>query len=242
MKRKGSSGHGRKKFVLAGVAIASIVLLGVVLGYQNNSISGSPNTADTPNDFGTVESRLALSSLLSAGSHLRGDPTSPVTIIEFGDFQCPNCARFARNTEPQLEKEYFDTGRANMVFKHVPIRGPDSVTASIAAQCAGDQGKFWEFHDLLYDNQQAENSGWASAGNMKEFASELGLDRNEFDSCLDNKKYESLVQNDFTFARGIGVSGTPSFVIVKSDGSEPEGIIGAQPFSSFKAVLDRKIG
>ncbi len=224
------------------MAIASIVLLGVVLGYQNNSISGSPNTADTPNDFGTVESRLALSSLLSAGSHLRGDPTSPVTIIEFGDFQCPNCARFARNTEPQLEKEYFDTGRANMVFKHVPIRGPDSVTASIAAQCAGDQGKFWEFHDLLYDNQQAENSGWASAGNMKEFASELGLDRNEFDSCLDNKKYESLVQNDFTFARGIGVSGTPSFVIVKSDGSEPEGIIGAQPFSSFKAVLDRKIG
>lgn len=89
--------------------------------------------------------------------------------------------------------------------------------------------------------QQAENSGWANADNMKEFASEIGLDRTEFDSCLDNRKQESFVENDFTFAREIGVSGTPSFVIVNSDGSEPEGILGAQPFTSFKAVLDRKL-
>ncbi|MGI0012468.1 MAG: DsbA family protein, partial [Nitrososphaera sp.] len=112
---------------------------------------------------------------------------------------------------------------------------------SMAAQCAGDQGKFWEFHDILYERQQAENSGWASAENMKEFASELDLERTEFDFCLDGKKYESFVENDFAFAREIGVSGTPSFVIVRSDGSDPEGIIGAQPYSSFKAVLDEKL-
>lgn len=248
MKRRGSSGQSRKKFIPVGAGIAAIVLLGIVLGYQKSSTDsneagqtgGGSNIADTQ-DNSASGGKLALSNLISAGSPLRGDPSAPVTIVEFGDFQCPNCARFARNTEPQLEKEYFDTGRANMVFKHVPIRGPDSVTASIAAQCAGDQGKFWEFHDLLYENQQAENSGWADAGNMKEFASELRLDRTEFDSCLDNKNYKTFVENDFAFAREIGVSGTPSFVIVKSDGSEPEGILGAQPFSSFKAVLEKQL-
>jgi protein-disulfide isomerase len=248
LKRSGSSGRSRKKFIPVGAAIAAIALLGVVLAYQNSSTGSNEvgkagngsNIADTQ-DNSVSGSKLALSSLTSAGSPLRGDPTAPVTIVEFGDFQCPNCARFARNTEPQLEKEYFDTGRANMVFKHVPIRGPDSITASIAAQCAGDQGKFWEFYDLLYENQQAENSGWASAASMKEFASEIGLDRTEFDSCLDNKNYETFVENDFAFAREIGVSGTPSFVIVKSDGSEPEVILGAQPFSSFKAVLEKKL-
>lgn len=239
MKRKGATSQSRKKFILVGVAIAAVALLGAAFGYQNST--SDSNTADSQDKSAASVSKLALSSLISAGSPLQGDPTAAVTIVEFGDFQCPNCARFATNTEPQLEKEYFDTGRANMVFKHVPIRGPDSLTASMAAQCANDQGKFWEFHDLLYESQQAENSGWAKAENMKEFASEIGLDRTEFESCLDSKKYESFVENDFAFAREIGVSGTPSFVIVNSDGSEPEGIIGAQPFTSFKAVLDKKL-
>jgi protein-disulfide isomerase len=239
LKRKGATSQSRKKFILVGVAIAAVALLGAAFGYQNST--SDSNTADSQDKSAASVSKLALSSLISAGSPLQGDPTAAVTIVEFGDFQCPNCARFATNTEPQLEKEYFDTGRANMVFKHVPIRGPDSLTASMAAQCANDQGKFWEFHDLLYESQQAENSGWAKAENMKEFASEIGLDRTEFESCLDSKKYESFVENDFAFAREIGVSGTPSFVIVNSDGSEPEGIIGAQPFTSFKAVLDKKL-
>jgi len=238
---EGKGSRGRRKPILVGVGIAAIALLGVALAYQNIIAGRNTKIAGTQDNTAGSVSELTLSSLISAGSPLRGDPTAPVTIVEFGDFQCPNCARFARNTEPQLEKEYFDTGRANLVFKHVPIRGPDSLTASMAAQCAGDQGKFWEFHDVLYESQQAENSGWANAENMKAFASGLGLDRIAFDSCLDNKKYKSLVENDFAFAREVGVSGTPSFVIVRNDGSEPEGIIGAQPFTSFKAVLDRKL-
>jgi protein-disulfide isomerase len=167
---------------------------------------------------------------------------APVTIVEFSDFQCPNCGRFARNTAPQIVEEYIETGKVNMVYKHFPIRGPDSIAASLASQCANEQGKFWEFHDLLFNNQEAEGSGWASPANMKEFASELGLDRERFDSCLDSERYSSFVENDFAFAREISATGTPTFMVVKSDGSEPEGILGAQPFSSFKAVLDKKIG
>lgn len=220
--------------LILGIAVVAIVV-GVIVSY------GGGNGAAAPQSESNRDPRFAFSSLASSGSPVRGDPSAPITIVEFADFQCPNCGRFARDTAPQIVKEYIATGKANMVYKHFPIRGPDSVTASIAAQCAGDQGKFWEFHDVLFNNQKGENSGWASADNMKKFASELNLDRDAFDPCLDSEKYKSFVDDDFAFARNVGVSATPTFVIVKSDGSEPEGILGAQPYSSFKAVLDKKI-
>ena len=212
------------------------VIIGVIV------ISSGSNGAATQQPGSNVDSRLSFSSLTNGGSPFRGDRSAPITIVEFADFQCPNCGRFARNTAPQIVEEYIATGKVNMVYKHFPIRGPDSVAASMAAQCAGDQGKFWEFHDFLFNNQEAENSGWARAENMKTFASELGLDRDVFDQCLDSEKYKSHVETDFAFARNIGATGTPTFVIVKSDGSEPERILGAQPVSSFKTVLDKKIG
>lgn len=214
--------------------------MGVIIGVIATS-SGSNGSA-TQQPERNVDSKLSFSNLTNGGSPVRGDSSAPITIVEFADFQCPNCGRFARDTAPQIVKEYIATGKANMVYKHFPIRGPDSVAASMAAQCAGDQGKFWEFHDLLFNNQEAENSGWASAENMKTFASKLDLDREAFDICLDSEKYKSFVETDFAFAQSVGATGTPTFVLVKSDGSEPEGIFGAQPFSSFKAVLDRKLG
>jgi protein-disulfide isomerase len=224
--------------VAAGIAIVIAIIAGIMASNSNVDTG----TAQQGNESNAEVSKLSFSSLTSGGSAVRGDPSAPVTIVEFSDFQCPNCGRFARNTAPQIVEEYIETGKANMVYKHFPIRGPDSIAASLASQCANEQGKFWEFHDLLFNSQEAEGSGWASPANMKEFASELGLDREKFDSCLDSERYSSFVENDFAFAREIGATGTPTFVVVKSDGSEPEGILGAQPFSSFKAVLDKKIG
>jgi protein-disulfide isomerase len=236
-KHRASDNSGRKKLILIsiGVAVLAAVIIGVVAASSNSGIVNE-------NEVIAVDNRLSFASLTHGGSPVRGEPSALVTIVEFSDFQCPNCGRFARNTAPQIVQEYIETGKVNMVYKHFPIRGPHSITASLASQCAGDQDKFWEFHDMLFNNQEAEGSGWASAENMKKFASELGLDREVFDSCLDSEKYRSLVEDDFTFAREIGATGTPTFVIVKSDGSKPEGILGAQPFSSFKAVLDKKIG
>ncbi|HXV47097.1 MAG TPA: thioredoxin domain-containing protein [Nitrososphaera sp.] len=202
---------------------------------MSNSVSSNVNTetAQQTNENSPEVNKLSFSSLTIGGSPVRGDPSAPVTIVEFSNFQFPNCGRFARNTAPQIVEEYIETGKANMVCKHFPIRGPDSMAASLASQCTNEQGKFWEFHDLLFNSQEAEGSGWTSPANMKEFASELGLD---------SERYSSFVENDFAFAREIGATGTPTFVGVKSDGSEPEGILGAPPFSSFKAVLDKKIG
>jgi protein-disulfide isomerase len=228
----------KRTVAIATVVGAALIAIAIVAGI---TISNSAGGDDTSQEQQAVDSRLSFSSLASTGSPVRGDESAPITIVEFSDFQCPNCGRFARNTAPQIVEEYIATGQVNMVYKHFPIRGPDSMAASLASQCAGDQGKFWEFHDMLFNNQEGEGSGWASAENMKGFASELGLDREKFDLCLDSEKYRSLVEGDLAFGQEIGVTGTPSFVIVYSDGSEPEGVLGAQPFSSFKAVLDTKI-
>jgi protein-disulfide isomerase len=184
---------------------------------------------------------LSVASLMKQGSPIIGNPTAPVTLIEFGDFQCEFCARFAKVTEPTINSTYIQTGKANMVFKHFVTHGEDSITAAIASQCANEQGQFWNFYKMIYKNQGPENSGWANTENMKKFASQIpGLDKQKFDSCIDSQKYKSLVDNDMTLGVSLGMQGTPSFIIVKSDGSKPETLLGAQPFPSFQSIIDKK--
>lgn len=187
--------------------------------------------------------KLSFQTLMQQGSSLLGKLSAPVTIVEFGDFQCPFCDRFAKETMPQINQTYIQTGKVNMLFEHFTIYGPDSITAAIASQCASDQGKFWNLYNILYNNQGSVNSGWASKDNLKKFASKIpGLDTQKFNSCLDSGKYVSLVQNDLAFATSLGLQGTPAFIIEKSDGSNPELLPGAYPFPSFKAIIDKKVG
>ena len=129
-----------------------------------------------------------------------------------------------------------------LVFKHLPNRGLDSMGAALAAQCTNDQGKFWHFHNLLYSNQKQIDSGWVSKDNLKKFALLIpGLDIKKFNSCFDSDKYKVFVENDIKLALSFGFRETPSFVIVNSDGSNPEFLQGALPFPSFKAVIDKKL-
>jgi protein-disulfide isomerase len=180
--------------------------------------------------------------LIQSGSPLQGNPAAPITIVEFGDFQCKFCDRFAKETEPKINMTYVQTGKANMIFKNFVTHGPDSITAAMAAQCANDQGKFWNFYQVLYKNQGEENSGWANANNLKKFASQIpGLNAQKFNSCLDSNKYKSFVDNDTAFAISSGFQGTPTFVIEKKDGSSRETLLGAYPFPSFQAVIDKKL-
>jgi len=144
-------------------------------------------------------------------------------------------------TEPTINSTYIQTGKANMVFKHFVTHGEDSITAAIASQCANEQGQFWNFYKTVYENQGPENSGWANIENMKRFASQIpGLDEQKFDSCIDSQKYKSLVDNDMILGVSLGMQGTPSFIIVKSDGSKPKTLLGAQPFPSFQSIIDKK--
>jgi protein-disulfide isomerase len=185
---------------------------------------------------------LSLLNLINQGSPYLGSKLAPVIVIDFSDLQCHLCARYVKNTEPKINETYIQTGKVALVFKHLPNRGFDSMPAALAAQCTNDQGKFWQFHNMLYENQGPIDSGWANKDNLKKFASQIpGLDMQKFNSCFDGQKYKSLIGNDISLAHSLGFKETPSFIIVKSDGSNPQKIEGPQPFPAFRAVIDKEV-
>jgi protein-disulfide isomerase len=186
--------------------------------------------------------KLSLLSLTSQGSPYQGSISAPVTVIDFSDLQCHLCARYVKNTEPMINKTYIQTGKATLVFKHLPNRGFDSMPAALAAQCTQDQGRFWQFHNLLYEKQGPIDSGWVNRNNLKKLASQIsGLDMHKFDSCFDSQKYKSFIENDLALAHSFGFTETPSFIIVRNDGSIPQKIEGPQPFPAFKAIIDKEL-
>jgi protein-disulfide isomerase len=186
--------------------------------------------------------QLSLSSLINYGSPILGSLSAPITLIDFSDFECHLCARYVKNTQPYINQTYIQTGKVNLVFKHLPALRTDSMGGSIAAQCTNDQGKFWQFHQLLYTNDSPIYFGWLNSDNLKKLSSKIaGLDLAKFNSCVGREKYKSFVEEDVALASSLGLQSTPSFIVVYSDGSEPEKIVGAQPFASFKAVIDNKL-
>ncbi len=159
---------------------------------------------------------------------VKGDPKAPVTIIEFSDFQCPYCARFFEETLPQIDEQYIKTGKVKLVYRDFPLSfHPNAHPAAQAAECADEQGKFWQYHDKIFANQAS-----LSAANLKQWAKDLALDTTKFNSCLDSGKYKSEVDKDLSEGSAAGVSGTPAFFI---DG---ELIVGAQPFSVFQQAIE----
>lgn len=183
---------------------------------------------------------LTLSSLLNQGSPYYGNLSAPIVIVDFSDFQCHLCKRHVDNTEQQINSSYIQTGKVVYVFKHLPNRGFDSKPAALAAQCVNDQGKFWDFHKILYKNQGPIDSGWANMQNLKKLASQiLGLEMSQFNHCLDSKKHEVLVNSDIKLANSLGFTETPSFLVMTDGGLNMQKIGGPKPFPIFKAVIDK---
>jgi protein-disulfide isomerase len=222
--------------VLFFISMASLILLVYVMYISYGYVD---TYGQKPNEQIKTQ---PLDELIKNGSPILGNVSAPITIIDFSDFQCYLCNRFVKNTEPLINQTYIQTGKVALVFGHLPNRGLDSMDAALAAQCTNDQGKFWEFHNLLYSNQKPIDSGWVSKENLKNFASRIpGLDIKQFDSCFDSEKYKSFVQKDIDLALSFGFRETPSFIVENSNGSNPEMLSGALPFESFKAVIDKKI-
>ena len=209
------------------------------------SLSGLPYLFFVSNSAAAASSTIkySLSELIQMGSPYVGNTSAPITIIDFSDFQCHLCARYVKNTEPLINETYIQTGQVTLVFKHLPNRGFDSMGAHLAAQCTNDQGKFWQFHKLLYENQKGIDSGWVNEDNLRRFVSQIpGLNIEQFNSCFDTQKYKGFIDKDIKLANAQGFFDTPSFIIVNSvDGSDPEIIRGAQPFPAFQSVIDRKL-
>jgi len=174
--------------------------------------------------------------LMQNGSPLLGDANAKITIIEFGDYQCTYCHLFHENTKDALFQQYVSTGKVNFIFRDFPLNGPDSVLAAEAAYCAGDQDKYWQYHDELYKNWAGEKTGWVNRTSLDQFANTVGIETTQFDKCLDDNKYEQKVLDNQKFGERIGINATPTFLIF--DNKQIKKIEGAQPFSFFKQVLD----
>lgn len=165
---------------------------------------------------------------------VKGNPNAPVTIVEFSDFQCSFCARFFMQTLPQIRSEYIDTGKVKLIYRDFPLNSlhPQATPAALAAECAKEQDKFWEMHDLIFQNQ-----GSLSDASYKQWASDLGLDTTQFNDCLDSGKYAEEVSKDLQDGVSAGVGGTPSFFVCRAE-DDCEFIRGAQQFNVFKQVID----
>ncbi len=215
-----------KKGVLIGA-----ISIAIIAGVMASLFASSSETVnlDMGRTHGTISTAM--------GSPILGDPSATITIVEFGDYQCHQCFNWFHNTKPAIDREYIETGKANLVFVDLAFLGSDSPKAAQASYCAEDQEMYWDYHDLLYDSQEPKiDGGWADSERLKAFAFSLGLDMELFESCLDSGKYSKRVQYNIQQAREHGVRGTPGFFIVGPDGQQQLG--GAQPFSVFKQILD----
>jgi protein-disulfide isomerase len=167
---------------------------------------------------------------------IQGNKDAKVTIIEFADFRCPFCEQFFTQTEPQIIKDYVDTGKVKFAFRNFAFLGPASTIAANASECANDQGKFWDFYNYLYKNQPAEtDTTMYNTDTLTQAAVSLGMNDGTFRSCMDNKTDDAKAAKDMTDGQTAGVNGTPTFFI------NGVSVVGAQPYAAIKAVIDQEL-
>ena len=170
-----------------------------------------------------------------------GDQNAPIKIEEYSDFQCPYCSRFTADTEPKLMETYVADGTVYFVYHSFgEFIGSESSAAAEASYCAGDQGKFWEMHDIIFANQSGENAGAFTDRRLTAFAEKLELEMNAFNSCFNGNNYKDLITKDGKDGLTAGIKATPSFIISYTVNGEVKTklIEGAQVFDTFKQEID----
>ena len=172
------------------------------------------------------------------GSPILGSESAPITIVEFGDYQCEACYAWFHNTRDTLIDNYIETGKAKLIFVDLPFLGRDSPTSAQASYCAEDQGQYWEYHTMLYTFQDGHpDSGWADRDRLNSFAFSLDMNIDEFNECMDSSKYKKRVKANYDEAVKNNVQSTPTFIIISEDGKK-EQFSGAQPYSVFALTIE----
>ena len=184
----------------------------------------------------TSSNELTIEKLSENGSPIMGDPNAPITILEWGDYQCTFCYKFHQNTLNVITEDFIETGKVKVIFKDFPLNGPDSKLAAEASYCAHDQDKYWEYHDQLYENWAGERTGWITRESLSEFAESINLDIVEFNKCLDENKYENKINSIYEFGNEIGIDATPSFLVFNDE--KIIKIRGNQPLEVFLKTFD----
>lgn len=231
---------GKRWPLLGGLALVLVLAAGAAyFALGGASPSGSDGSAPEPGAAAgeqSAEESAAGSGEDASGGQLGpptlGDEEAPVTMVEYSDFQCPYCGQFAREVEPELVDEYVEDGTLKIEWRDFPYLGQESVNAALAARAAQEQGRFWEFHEVLYDNQDSQNSGAFSDDNLMRLAEEAGVDPAKLQESLTSSEYQEEVGTDFEEGQQRGITGTPTFII------NGETIVGAQPKEEFERTIE----
>jgi len=219
-------------------AIISVICIAIIFfGIEGISEPSEPLIEKQLIEESKKPVQVTTGTFFDNGSPILGDPNAPLTLIEFGDYQCHFCNVYYQNTEHKIYENYVVTGKVNIIFKDYTIIGPDSTTAALGAHCAGEQGKFWEYHNTLYNNWNGENNGWAGQENIFRFAEKLDLNMDEFIECNIDKRYEQKISKSSNDARTLGITGTPAFYVISTNSQQVEFISGAQPYDTFEKVF-----
>lgn len=212
--------------------LAAGLLLGFAAGFLTASEmafegSGSSGSSGSSRSSGSSAGQTALA---PDDRPARGPSDAPVTIVEFTDYECPFCGRYYRQTYHQLLEEY--EGEIHYVVRNYPLSNhPNARKAAEAAECAHNQGRFWDYHDHLFEHADA-----LEPSDLKSYARELELDGEQFDQCLESGAESETVEQDMATGRRLGIRGTPTFFV----NGRP--LVGAQPLSAFRSAIQRARG
>jgi protein-disulfide isomerase len=223
-----------------GAIIASIIITAVIFGFSSATNEIELILEPTPKIQNIGPVKITMDTFVSNGSPILGDSNAPITLVEFGDYQCHYCHVFFDSIERDIVKNYVETGKVKIIFKDYNIIGEDSFKASQGAHCANDQGLFWEYHDILYSHWTGENNGWASSENLVIFAQQIGLNMNDWSECMDKGSHSQIIIKSNKDAKALELTGTPAFFVINSEGKISK-LFGAQPFEVFKKTFDNQL-
>jgi protein-disulfide isomerase len=215
-----------------GTAIFAVLFLISIFGGFNGSSDNKKDVAPTPNNGVTETVKVQIND----DDPVLGDKNADISIVEFSDFECPFCARAASGALADFKNsDYFKDGDVNLIYKQFPLTSihQNAQKAAEASECANKQGKFWEYHDTLFANQRA-----LDINSLKAYASNLNLNMDDFNSCLDSDEFAASVANDVKQGMSAGARGTPYFVIVNNDNGNSQVVSGAVPWANFEAAIN----
>lgn len=209
----------QRQFLITGLAIIGAILIVAAIIIWQNAASVADIIIPGP-----------ITHPMADGTSM-GDPNAPVVIMEYSDYLCSFCKRFVDETEPDLIQEYIAEGLVYFVYTNFPL-GPDSFAPAEASLCAADQGKFWEYHDILFANQLGHDPRAYSDGRLEAYAEAIDLDLEQFNSCTSDRTFRSQIEQGQLTGTNAGVNSTPTFFI---NGKKLE---GAQPFGVFQQEIN----
>jgi protein-disulfide isomerase len=219
----------RKRLItyVGGAVVAAVVVVGLLILFSRdtgNSAADAPITDPPP-----VEADVPVD------GRAMGNADAPVTLVEYGDFQCPGCGQFARSIESDIVENYVKTGQVVFEYRDFAFLGDESLDAAEAARCAQDQGKFWEMHHMLFYNQEGENQGAFSRGRLDDMAERVGLNMDEYTTCMDSNTHAEAVELSTQGGSSAGVVSTPSFLV------NGELLSGVNNYDAIASAIDQAL-